>query len=146
MFIGGGSGSTAGGIRVTTLAVLLLAIWAEARGRRDMEAYGKRIGTGILRQAVSVTLVSLFLVIVGTAVFMFQTGIPLDRSLYEVVSAYATCGLSTGITGSIDDGAKMTLILMMYIGRVGSITIAGALALNQHRRVIRFPAERPLIG
>ena len=77
---------------------------------------------------------------------MFQTGIPLDRSLYEVVSAYATCGLSTGITGSIDDGAKMTLILMMYIGRVGSITIAGALALNQHRRVIRFPAERPLIG
>src|SRR5690606_24198536 len=70
MFIGGGSGSTAGGIRTTTLAVLLLAIWAEARGRRDIEAFGKRIGTEILRLAVSVTLVSLFIVIVGTVVFM----------------------------------------------------------------------------
>ncbi len=60
MFIGGGSGGTAGGIRVTTLAVLLLAIWAEARGRRDIEAFGKRIGTEVLRLAVSVTLVSLF--------------------------------------------------------------------------------------
>lgn len=146
MFIGGGSGSTAGGIRITTLAVLLLAVWAEARGRRDMEAFDKRIGTGVLRQAVGVTLASLFIVIVGTLVFMWQTDIPLDRSIYEVISAFATCGLSTGITASLDTDAKTTLILMMYIGRIGSLTIAGALALNQHRRVVRYPAERPIIG
>jgi trk system potassium uptake protein TrkH len=146
MFIGGGSGSTAGGIRVTTLAVLLLAIWAEARGRRDMEAFGKRIGTEVLRGAVAITIVSLSIVIVGTGVFMSQTGIPLDRSLFEVVSAYATCGLSTGITGDLPSDAKMTLIVMMYIGRVGSLTIAAALALNKQRRVIRYPSERPLIG
>jgi Trk-type K+ transport system membrane component len=146
MFIGGGSGSTAGGIRVTTLAVLLLAVWAEARGRRDMEAFDKRIGTVVLRQAVGVTLASLFIVIVGTLVFMWQTDITLDRSIYEVISAFATCGLSTGITGSLDSDAKMTLIVMMYVGRIGSLTIAGALALNQHRRVVRYPAERPIIG
>ncbi|WP_061963414.1 TrkH family potassium uptake protein [Demequina aurantiaca] len=146
MFIGGGSGSTAGGIRVTTLAVLLLAIWAEARGRRDMEAFGKRIGTEVLRAAVAITIVGLSVVIVGTGVFMAQTDIPLDRSLYEVVSAYATCGLSTGITGSLPDDAKTTLVIMMYIGRVGSLTIAAALALNKQRRVIRYPSERPLIG
>jgi len=146
MFIGGGSGSTAGGIRVTTLAVLLLAIWAEARGRRDMEAFGKRIGTEVLRGAVAITIVSLALVIVGTGVFMAQTGIPLDKSLYEVVSAYATCGLSTGITGDLPSDAKMTLIIMMYSGRVGSLTIAAALALNRQRRVIRYPSERPIIG
>lgn len=146
MFIGGGSGSTAGGIRVTTLAVLGLAIWAEARGRRDIEAFGKRIGTEILRLAVSVTLVSLFVVILGTTVFLWQTDIPLDRALYEVVSAYATCGLSTGITGSLDADAKTTLIVMMYVGRVGSLTVVAALALSKRRRVIRYPKERPLIG
>lgn len=146
MFIGGGSGSTAGGIRVTTLAVLLLAIWAEARGRRDIEAFGKRIGTEVLRLAVSVTLVSLFVVIVGTIVLLWQTTLSLDRALYEVVSAFATCGLSTGITSSLGADAKMTLIVMMYVGRVGSLTVVAALALNRHRRVIRFPSERPLIG
>ncbi|WP_144276230.1 TrkH family potassium uptake protein [Demequina sp. NBRC 110053] len=146
MFIGGGSGSTAGGIRVTTLAVLLLAIWAEARGRRDMEAFGKRIGTEVLRGAIAITLISLFMVIVGTTVFMAQTDIPLDRSLYEVVSAYATCGLSTGITSTLPPEAKGTLIAMMYLGRVGSLTIAAALALNKQRRVIRYPSERPIIG
>jgi trk system potassium uptake protein TrkH len=146
MFIGGGSGGTAGGIRTTTLAVLLLAIWAEARGRRDIEAYGKRIGTEVLRLAVSVTLVSLFIVIVGTTVFMGVTGIPLDRSLYEVVSAFATCGLSTGITDELNTAGEVTLIVLMYVGRVGSLTVVAALALNRQRRVIRFPAERPLIG
>lgn len=146
MFIGGGSGSTAGGIRVTTLAVLLLAIWAEARGRRDIEAFGKRIGTEILRLAVSVTLVSLFIVIVGTVVFMAVTDIPLDRSLYEVISAFATCGLSTGITGDLNTAGKITLITLMYVGRVGSLTVVAALALNRQRRVIRYPSERPLIG
>ncbi|WP_430867804.1 TrkH family potassium uptake protein [Demequina aurantiaca] len=146
MFIGGGSGSTAGGIRVTTLAVLLLAIWAEARGRRDMEAFGKRVGTEVLRGAVAITVISLSIVITGTGVFMAQTGIPLDRSLFEVVSAFATCGLSTGITGSLPDDAKMTLTILMYVGRVGSLTIAAALALNKQRRVIRYPSERPLIG
>ncbi len=146
MFIGGGSGSTAGGVRVTTLAVLLLAIWAEARGRRDIEAFKKRIGTEVLRLAVSVVFVSLSVVIVGTTVMLWQTDLPLDRVLYEVVSAYATCGLSTGITSSLGADAKMTLIVMMYVGRVGSLTVVAALALNRRRRVIRYPKERPLIG
>lgn len=146
MFIGGGSGGTAGGIRVTTLAVLLLAIWAEARGRRDIEAYGKRIGTEVLRIAVSVTLVSLFIVIVGTIVFMGFTGIALDRALYEVVSAFATCGLSTGITDELNTSGEATLIVLMYVGRVGSLTVVAALALSRTQRVIRYPAERPLVG
>lgn len=146
MFIGGGSGSTAGGIRVTTLAVLVLAIWAEARGRRDIEAFGKRIGTEVLRLAVSVTMMSLAVVILGTTVFLWQTGIKLDQALYEVVSAFATCGLSTGITGSLDADAKATLVVMMYVGRVGSLTVGAALALNRRRRVVRYPKERPLIG
>lgn len=149
MFIGGGSGGTAGGIRVTTLAVLLLAIWAEARGRRDIEAFGKRIGTEVLRLSVAVTLVSLAIVIVGTGVVLAQTtkqGFTLDQVLFEVVSGFATCGLSTGITPSLPESAKLTLTILMYVGRVGSVTIVAALALNRQRRVIRYPSERPLIG
>jgi len=146
MFIGGGSGGTAGGIRVTTVAVLVLAMWAEARGNRDIEAFGKRIGTEALRLAVAVTMVSMLIVAVGTAVFLAQTDLTLDRALYEVVSAFATCGLSTGITASLNTGAKVTLIVMMYVGRVGSVTLVAALALNRRRRVIRYPKERPLIG
>src|SRR5690606_22155724 len=109
-------------------------------------SFGKRIGTEVLRVAVSVTVLGLSLVIMGTGVFMVQTGIPLAPALYEVVSAYATCGLSTGITDSLDSDAKGTLIVMMYVGRVGSMTIAAALALSRQRRVIRYPSERPIIG
>ena len=149
MFVGAGSGGTAGGIRVTTLAVLLLAIWAEARGRRDIEAFGKRIGTEVLRLAVAVTLVSLFFVLVGTAVVLAQTvnqGFTLGQVLFEISSGFATVGLSTGITPQLPSDAKLTVTLIMYIGRVGSLTVVAALALNRQRRVIRYPSERPLIG
>ncbi len=152
MFIGGGSGGTAGGIRITTLAVLLLAIVAEARGRRDMEAFGKRIGTQVLRTAVAITLVSLAFVLLGSTAVLFQTahlGWRLDEVLYEVVSAYATCGLSVlsaEQTAAMPDSTKYTLTLLMFIGRVGTTTIAAALALNSQRRVIRYPSGRILIG
>lgn len=149
MFVGAGSGGTAGGIRVTTLAVLLLAIWAEARGRRDIEAFGKRIGTEVLRLAVAVTLVSLFFVILGTTIVLAQTvdqGFTLGQVLFEISSGFATVGLSTGITPFLPTDAKLTVTLIMYIGRVGSLTVVAALALNRQRRVIRFPSERPLIG
>lgn len=158
MFIGGGSGGTAGGIRVTTVAVLFLAIWAEARGRRDIEAFGKRIGTEVLRLAVAVTAISAAFVIVGSGIVLAQTtdtvlpyrpgvvGLSLDEVLFEVVSGYATCGLSTGITPFLPTDAKITLVVLMFAGRLGSVTIAAALALNRHRRVIRYPSERPLIG
>lgn len=158
MFIGGGSGGTAGGIRVTTVAVLILAIWAEARGRRDMEAFGKRIGTEVLRLAVAVTIISLAFVILGAGIVLAQTtetvlpyrpgevGLRLDEVLFEVISAYATCGLSTGITGYLPADAKLSLTILMFVGRLGSVTIAAALALNRQRRVIRYPSERPLIG
>ncbi|NTV38876.1 MAG: TrkH family potassium uptake protein [Demequinaceae bacterium] len=149
MFIGAGSGGTAGGIRATTLAVLLLAIWAEARGRRDIEAFGKRIGTEVLRLAVAVTFVSLFFVIVGTGIVLAQTtaeGFTLGQVLFEVSSGFATVGLSTGITPHLPTSAKVTIAVIMYIGRVGSITVVAALALNRQRRVIRYPSERPLIG
>ncbi|NLE72591.1 MAG: TrkH family potassium uptake protein [Actinomycetales bacterium] len=146
MFIGGGSASTAGGIKVTTLGVLLLAIVAEARGDRDMEAFGRRIPRESLRLAVAVTIVSASMVLVAALLVLEMTGESLDVVLFEVISAFATVGLTTGLTPELPDAAKYVLAALMFAGRTGTITVAAALALRDRRRVIRYPEERPIIG
>jgi trk/ktr system potassium uptake protein len=146
MFVGGGSASTAGGIKVTTLAVMLLAILAEGRGDRDVEAFGRRIPREALQVAIAVSLVSATLVLVASLLLLSITGLSLDKVLFEVISAFATCGLSTGITPKLPDGAKYVLAVLMFIGRTGTMTLAAALALRNRRRVIRLPEERPIIG
>jgi len=146
MFVGGGSASTAGGIKVTTLAVMLLAIVAEARGDRDVEAYGRRIPREALQVAIAVSLVSATFVLVASLLLLAMTGLTLDVVLYEVISAFATCGLSTGVTEDLPTPAKYVLTVLMFIGRTGTMTLAAALALRNRRRVIRLPEERPIIG
>jgi Trk-type K+ transport system membrane component len=146
MFVGGGSASTAGGIKVTTLAVMLLAIVAEGRGDRDVEAFGRRISPETLRVATAVSLISATIVLVASLLLLAMTGQSLDKVLLEVISAFATCGLSTGITPTLPTPAKYVLALLMFIGRTGTMTLAAALALRNRRRVIRLPEERPIIG
>ncbi|MFI2754453.1 TrkH family potassium uptake protein [Cellulomonas sp. P22] len=146
MFVGGGSASTAGGIKVTTLAVMLLAIVAEARGDADVEAFGRRIPRAALQVAIAVSLVSATLVLVASLVLLQITDWKLDEVLFEVISAFATCGLSTGNTHRLPDAGKYVLTVLMFIGRTGTMTLAAALALRNRRRVIRFPEERPIIG
>lgn len=146
MFVGGGSASTAGGIKVSTLAVLVLAIVAEARGDRDIEAFGRRIGSTTVRLAVSVAFIGSTLVGVSTLLLLMITDLSLDVILFEVISAFATCGLSTGITPHLPDAGKYVLVALMYAGRTGTMTVAAALALRERRRVIRMPNERPIVG
>ncbi|WP_248256500.1 potassium transporter TrkG [Georgenia sp. EYE_87] len=146
MFVGGGSASTAGGIKVTTFAVLVLAIVAEARGDRDVEAFGRRIGSSTVRLAVSVAFLGSTLVGVATLAILTLTDFQLDVVLFEVISAFATVGLSTGITPDLPDSGKYVLSALMFAGRTGTMTMAAALALRERRRVIRMPNERPVIG
>jgi trk system potassium uptake protein TrkH len=146
MFVGGGSASTAGGIKVTTFAVLVLAIVAEARGDRDVEAFGRRIGSSTVRLAVSVAFLGATLVGTATLLLLAISDLHLDVVLFEVISAFATVGLSTGITADLPDTGKYVLSALMFAGRTGTITLAAALALRERRRVIRMPNERPIIG
>lgn len=148
MFVGGGSASTAGGIKVTTLAVMLLAIVAEARGDRDVEAWGRRIPREALQVAIAVSLVSATIILVACLLLLGITGLTLDVVLFEAISAFATCGLSTGLSSdpAVPDAAKYVLTVLMFIGRTGTMTLAAALALRSRRRVIRLPEERPIIG
>ncbi|WP_051259374.1 TrkH family potassium uptake protein [Schaalia suimastitidis] len=146
MMIGGGSASTAGGIKVTTFAVLVLAVLAEARGDRDIESFGRRIPISVVRLAVAVTLMGVALVAGAVIVLLAMTNYTLDVILFEAISAFATVGLSTGITPTLPTGAKYVLALLMFAGRTGSITVAAALALRERTRMIRLPEERPIVG
>lgn len=146
MFIGAGSAGTGGGIKVTTFAVLILAILAEARGDRDTEAFGKRIPSDVHRLAISATFLGAFLVGIATLAILNLSNQPLSRVLFEVISAFATVGLSTGITAELPSTAQLILVILMYLGRVGTMTFAAALALRSRRRVIRLPEDRPIIG
>ena len=146
MFVGGGSASTAGGIKVTTLAVLFLAAFAEARGAPAMEAFGRRIPRDILRLAVSVVLWGATIVAVSTVVIVQITKAPLDFVLFDVISAFATCGLSTGLTDSLPPEGKYVMAVTMFMGRVGTVTLAAALAAAQKRQLFKRPEERPIVG
>ncbi|WP_246084723.1 TrkH family potassium uptake protein [Pseudarthrobacter phenanthrenivorans] len=146
MFAGGGSVSTGGGIKVTTLAILFLAIIAEARGNRHVTAFGRTIPEGSLRVAISVTFLGATLVLVGTGILMAITDEPMDRILFEVISGFATCGLSVGLSEELPPAGKYVLTALMLAGRVGPISFAAALALQQRDQLYRFPDERPIIG
>ena len=146
MFAGGGPASVAGGIKVTTLAVVFLAILSEARGDKSVIAYFRTIPDDALRIAISVIMMGATVVLVGCGVLVSLTGEPLDRVLFEVISAYATCGLSVGISGELPPAGKYTLVVVMLVGRIGTTTVAAALALRSRRRLYKYPEERPIIG
>ncbi|WP_231384023.1 TrkH family potassium uptake protein [Cellulomonas sp. URHD0024] len=146
MFIGGGSASTAGGIKVGTFAVLLLVIVAELRGDPDANLYDRRLRTSTIRQALSVALLSVAAVVSATLGIAMTTPYTLDQVLYEAVSAFATVGLTTGITPHLHTGQQLVLVLLMFAGRLGPVTFASALVLRERQRLFRRPEGRPLIG
>lgn len=146
MFIGGGSGGTAGGVKVGTFLILVLMVWSEIKGRSDTEAFGRRISLNAQRQAITVLMLSSTSIVVGTTIILFGSNLPMDKVIFEVISAFATVGLSTGITADLPASGKLTLITLMYIGRVGTITLAASLALDQRYRPYRYAEEHPIVG
>jgi Trk-type K+ transport system membrane component len=146
MFAGGGSVSTAGGIKVTTLAVVFLAIVAEARGADRVEAFGRTIPEGTMRVAVAVIMAGATWVLTGCFFMLAITGGELDRILFEVISAFATVGLSTGVSAESGPAGAYVLTVLMFTGRIGTITLASALAVRQRILLYHYPEERPIIG
>lgn len=146
MFIGGGPAGTAGGIKVTTFAVLLFILVAEIRGDGVVNVLGKRLSRAVHRQAIAVVLLSTAVVTASTVVIMLLSDLPLSPVLFETVSAFGTVGLSTGITASLPVPAQLVLCLLMVLGRLGPITFAAALALREREVLYQLPKERPIIG
>lgn len=146
MFIGGGPAGTAGGIKVTTFAVLFFILLTELRGEGSVHIFGKRLSRAVHRQAISVVLLSIAAVMASVIALMLLTGHAFDRVLFEAVSAFGTVGLSTGITYDLPPAAEMILAFLMFVGRLGPLTIGTALALRDRRLLYEYPKERPAVG
>jgi trk system potassium uptake protein TrkH len=146
MFIGGGSASTAGGIKVSTFFLLAFVIWAEVRAEQEVNVGHRRISTATQRQALTVALLSVGVIAGGTVVILGLSDHTFDAVLFESISAFSTVGLTTGITSDLPDSAQIVVMLLMFIGRVGPITAASALALRSRHRLYRLPEERPIVG
>ena len=146
MFIGGGAAGTAGGIKVSTAAVLLLMVWAELRGDPDVSRFGRRVPAVAQRQALSVVLIGLAALFTGNLLLIGLSQFGIAQTLFESTSAFGTVGLSTGITGLLPEPAQLVLVALMFLGRVGPLTLGTALVLRERGRLFRYPEERPIIG
>ena len=146
MFVGGGSASTAGGIKVTTLGMLVFIIWAELRGEPRVNIGNRRLPETAQRQAVALVMTLATLIAISTYLVLVLTPHSLDQVLFEVVSAAATVGLSTGITADIPAAGQVLLALLMFVGRTGPLTLGSALALRERARLYELPEERVIVG
>ncbi|WP_280337359.1 potassium transporter TrkG, partial [Nocardia wallacei] len=115
-----------------------------SRGRPHI--HNRVLAATVQRQAITVALLGVAVVLVATMTLLWMSDRPLDAVLFEVVSAFGTVGLSTGITASLPATGQLLLIVVMFIGRVGPITLASALALREHERRYELPEERPIVG
>lgn len=146
MFIGGSSGSTAGGIKTTTLAVLFLSAFASSRRIRHVKVYKRRIEDNLVREAGAFFTVYITTVTAATMLLCALEPFSLKEILFEVVSAIGTVGLTIGITPSLGTVAKIVIILLMFIGRVGWLTLALALAGKHFDPPVERVPEKILIG
>lgn len=146
MFIGGGSVSAAGGIKVTTVALILLAVVTEYRGDKDVTAFRRRIPPEAIRQAVAITLTGVVAVLSVTMAVLAIEKFPLTDTLFEVTSAASIVGLSTGISGELNTASRLIITLLMLVGRLGPMTVGAALMLRERQRLYRYAEERPIVG
>lgn len=146
MFIGASPASTGGGIKTTTFSVLMLAVWNLVRGREEVKAFNRSLSPQTVYKAFSVMFIAAILVIVVTMAMSITENAPFLNVLFEVVSAFGTVGLTTGITPSLTFAGKLWLIITMFAGRVGPVTLALALAMRSKHVKIHLPEGKVMIG
>ena len=147
MFIGGASGSVAGGIKINTFAIILIAVLSTIRGRIHTSAFGREIPRTLLLRVQVIGAVSLAFVFVAALMLTFaEGGGDFMALLFESVSAFGTVGLSTGVTPELSDWGHLILIITMFVGRLGPLTIGLAMARRRERDLYRFAQEQVTIG
>ncbi len=147
MFIGGASGSTAGGVKVGTAGIIIFAVISYLRGKSSVVIGKRTIQASAVISALTITVVALSAQILGASIIYALNNVPFTWAMFEATSANATVGLSMGITPSLSLISQAVLISLMFFGRVGLITISLALLLNQGKREsIRYPESKMIIG
>lgn len=147
MFIGGSPGSTAGGVKTVTMLVLLMYVWSNLRASKGVNIFGRRLEDDAVRKASNVVVISMLLAVVSIIIICFmQPELPVTDITFEVFSAIGTVGMSTGLTRELGMGARIVIVLLMYCGRIGSMSFA--LSFTERKKVapVQLPAEKILIG
>ena len=149
MFVGGAAGSVAGGIKVATLAVIIVAVISSVRGRNQAEAFGREIPAFQVHRAVSVGVLGLAMIFLISLILTFterDANIPFLHLFFDTVSAFGTTGLSTGVPPLLSLAGKILFMITMFAGRLGPLTMALALTPREEASVYRFAQERVKIG
>ncbi|MEG2709873.1 MAG: potassium transporter TrkG [Clostridia bacterium] len=146
MLVGASPGSTAGGVKITTVAVLVLAAVNYARRREDVNLFGRRLEDGVVKRACCASTMYLACALTGSFILMVQQGVSLTDASFEAFSALGTVGMTRGITRSLTPVSKSAVALLMYIGRVGSLSVAMAFVERSRAKSLRNPAEKIVIG
>jgi trk system potassium uptake protein TrkH len=146
MLVGGSPGSTAGGMKTTTLAVLILSAFSVCRKKDDAEVCGRRIDGSVVKNAAAVAVMYFLLFFVGGIVISTAEGLPLSTCLYETASAVGTVGLTLGITPQLGVLSQLILIVLMYLGRVGGLTLIYAAVSNKNQSGAKLPLEKITVG
>jgi len=148
MFIGGASGSTAGGVKVGTIGVIICTIWATAIGKKDAVVFKRKISSASFMRAVTIVSIQIVIVFIGTMVVAESMGCSVLTALFESASASGTVGLSLGITPGLNIVSKLIIMMMMFLGRVGILTVTYGVMVNlsESHSTITYPDANMLIG
>lgn len=149
MFIGGASGSTAGGVKVATVGILFYTVFCVSVGKTEVNLFKRKLSHESFMRAVAVIVVQLFLVVLGTAIVSSSAKLDVMTALYEITSAGGTVGVSLGVTPTLDVFSKLIVMIMMYFGRVGILSITYAVKMNLSRKSkadISYPDANMLVG
>jgi trk system potassium uptake protein TrkH len=146
MFIGGSSGSTAGGIKTGTFFVILAMVYNMFRGREDVEVFERTINRRTVQKAISITTISILTIVLFCMVLLYTEDAPFKVVIFEAFSAFGTVGLSAGLTPDLTDIGKILISILIFMGRIGPLTLALILGREIAERKIRFPEERIVIG
>lgn len=146
MFIGASSGSTGGGIKVTTFAIILLAFWAVVTNRNDVNIFKRRISWELVNKSLSIVVTAIFFIFLIFFLLTFTEKADMSKLLFETISAFGTVGLSANFTPDLSPIGRILITIMMFIGRLGPLTMAFALLYTRKEAKVRYAEEKILIG
>ena len=149
MFVGAAPGGAGGGIKVTTVAVFLVTLWAICRGRRETVMFKRTISDSVVREVIVIVVVFAALIAVCMTILLIADGerITFENLLFEAVSAVSTTGLSCGnTTAELSNVGRVMIMICMFCGRLGAIAVVLLIAGEEERRSIRYPEEELIVG
>ncbi len=146
MFIGGGPGSNAGGIKLTTFGILMVVVYSMMRGRGDFNIFNRRIPQHLVNKALAIIVIGIGAVFAVSSLLLYTEGAPFDVVMFEVISAFATVGLSMGLTPELSPAGKLIITITMFVGRLGPLTLAFALSQSRKKSNVKYIEEDVVIG